>query len=322
MLWVSVFLLWGVGAQAQEPGWTSIDVQLEPIALNEETGQTDVGRLSYLAGYALTSEDPRFGGLSGLDISSDGRDFLAVTDRGDWLRADMVYGDDGQLVGLANAAMAPILDDNDQPFRSKQQADAEAIRVEGIDVLVSFERDHRLWWYRLGDDGIYRFHEALDVPETMQTEGENHGFEAVTRMLFGATVGIIEASEDFSGTEHQAWVNFDDTWSEFTYRSDKGLRVTDTATLPGGEFLVLERSWDLIAGNTIRIARASMLDIQPGAMVGGEALATMEPPFSVDNFECVDALKDDQGRTRIFVMSDDNFSRQQRTILMDFVLND
>ena len=322
MLWVIIVLFWGVGAQAQETGWSSIDVQLEPVLLNEETSQTNVGRLTYLAGYELTSSDARFGGLSGMDVSADGETFLAVTDRGFWVRADMVYGENGQVTGLANAVMAPILDENDKPFRSKQQADAEAIRVEGIDVLVSFERDHRLWWYRLGDDGLYRFQEALTAPEALQNTGDNKGLEAVTRMLEGATVAFLEMEEDFAGTETPGWLDSGDGWGEFTYLSGRGQRVTDAATLPGGRLLVLERAWDLVSGNSIRLAELSMLDIQPGSTAAGETIAFMEPPFSVDNFECVDALRDEQGRTRVFILSDDNFSRRQRTLLLDFVLDD
>ena len=49
--------------------------------------KTRFGELIFRGGLVLTGNHPRFGGLSGLWRSPDGRDLVAVTDNGFWLTA-------------------------------------------------------------------------------------------------------------------------------------------------------------------------------------------------------------------------------------------
>ena len=44
---------------------------------------------------------------------------------------------------------------------------------------------------------------------------------------------------------------------------------------------------------------------------------TLLPPLSVDNFEGL-AVREEGGRTFLYIVSDDNFSGSQRTLLMKF----
>ena len=73
-----------------------------PVRLNPDDGnQIMVGGLEYRGGLELTSDNGRFGGLSGLEISPDGARLLAVSDRGHWVELGLVYDDDGRLAGVA-----------------------------------------------------------------------------------------------------------------------------------------------------------------------------------------------------------------------------
>ena len=76
---------------------------LDPIYLNpDDPAQVRVGRLDYLAGYELSTEDVRFGGLSSLIIDDDGATFLAITDTGRWLSGRLSHDDAGRLNGLGD----------------------------------------------------------------------------------------------------------------------------------------------------------------------------------------------------------------------------
>src|SRR3546814_14614633 len=77
--------------------------QAEPIAvrdavleLNPEAPQElRLGRLDYLGGLIIASDDGRFGGYSGLAVDHDGRGLGALSDTGHWLHMDLDRKSDG-----------------------------------------------------------------------------------------------------------------------------------------------------------------------------------------------------------------------------------
>ena len=50
--------------------------------------------------------------------------------------------------------------------------------------------------------------------------------------------------------------------------------------------------------------------------VASRVLATMNVIMTIDNFEGIAAKAMPDGRVRLYVISDDNFSKKQRTLLM------
>jgi hypothetical protein len=78
--------------------------------------------------------------------------------------------------------------------------------------------------------------------------------------------------------------------------------------------VALERFYAPIIGARARIT----LLAAPGAEA--EVLAELLAPMPVDNFEGVAAVRMGAGVTRIYIVSDDNFSTRQRTLLYAFDL--
>ena len=97
---------------------------------------------------------------------------------------------------------------------------------------------------------------------------------------------------------------------------------TGTTRLGDGDILVLERRYTLIGGVAALLRRISRQSIQPGALLDGVELARLAPPLTVDNMEGISARQDSAGRTLIYLMSDDNYSVLQRTLLLMFELRD
>jgi hypothetical protein len=60
--------------------------------------------------------------------------------------------------------------------------------------------------------------------------------------------------------------------------------------------------------------------IGPGAQLMPEEVARFAPPVQVDNFEGVAVRRDADGRTLVYIVSDDNFNALQRTLLLMFAL--
>ena len=86
--------------------------------------------------------------------------------------------------------------------------------------------------------------------------------------------------------------------------------------------ILVERFFSVVGGLHIRIARLSAGDLQPGALVEGEELASFrEPPRDVDNFEAIAAREGPGGQTLIYLLADDNFNAGlQDTLLFVFQL--
>src|SRR5262249_10460595 len=67
---------------------------------------------------ALESKYPAFGGISGIHVEPGGNRFIAVTDKGSWLRGRIIYRD-GRPAGIADTEMAPILGQDGRPLATR-----------------------------------------------------------------------------------------------------------------------------------------------------------------------------------------------------------
>ena len=108
-----------------------------PARLDEEP---DFGRLELLAGFVLSGSDPRFGGLSGLQVAPDGGRLIALSDLGTLWLAETEHAADGRLVGFAGwQAIEPGTAPGDPP-----ESDAESLAVVGDGLVIAYEGVHRL----------------------------------------------------------------------------------------------------------------------------------------------------------------------------------
>jgi hypothetical protein len=121
------------------------------------------GKLAYRGGLELTSTDKAFGGLSGLQVMADGRRFIAVTDRGNWLRGEIRY-DGAKPAGIVNAEMAPMLDTRDRPLARRGWYDTEAMTANGGMLYVGIERVQRIVRFDYGRDGLSARGKPVPVP--------------------------------------------------------------------------------------------------------------------------------------------------------------
>jgi hypothetical protein len=328
-------------AQAQSGAAEPIDVSVDPVPLNPRApgpGGT-LGALEYLAGYELSSSYGGWGGFSGLAISADGDRLLAVSDVGLWLDARAVHEGGRKLADVNSAFMVPLLDEAGQPLHGKVFSDAEALATD-LDgsLLVSFEREHRLWRYTEAN-GLDR---AAAVAVASPLDGSlltsNAGAEGLAVLTDGTIVVLTEGtsatgSSEAAGEEPDAeaaagaaagpipgWIRLDGTWHDIAWQRSGLFRVTDAAGLPNGDLLVLERRFTRVGGPAARLTIVPRGQIEPGAVLVGQELALLRLPQTVDNFEGVAARRGADGSTLIYILSDDNRHPLQRTLLLQFRL--
>jgi hypothetical protein len=107
---------------------------------------------------------------------------------------------------------------------------------------------------------------------------------------------------------------------EFSVKRIGDFDVTDCAVTPNGDLLVLERSFSRFKGVGMRIRRVPLTSIVPGATVDGPALFEADMNYQIDNMEGLAVHRGAGGELVLTLISDDNFSIIQRTILLQFTL--
>jgi hypothetical protein len=299
-----------------------LEIAARPVPLHgEDPERTSVGPLAFRGGLELGSADSRFGGLSALRISEDGARLTAVTDQGHWVTARLVAEADGAPRALAEAEIGELHGPGGRHLRAKGDADSESLtRLADGALVVGFERNHRLWRYPAGQNPLAGRPEPMPVPAGLAALRSNSGIEALATLADGALLAIAEGRKEHATSPAFLWRG--GTWSELVYPRLPGFRPSGATTLPGGDLLVVERSFNLIDGVGIRLQRIAKAQIQAGATLSGTTLAVLRPPLTLDNMEGVAARRAKTGETLLYLVSDDNFRPLQRTLLLVFALEE
>lgn len=278
------------------------------------------GKLVFLGGLELRSAEQDFGGLSGLRLSADGRRFTAVSDRGNWFTGAIAY-DGSRPVGVSEVVGGPTPGRDGRPLPGRRGADTEALEIQNDVAWLVSERVNWLTRYTLDSDGrpVGRG-VAVALPKAAADAPFNLGYEAMAASASGAIVMIGEKFLDDAG-DNRAFVVGGKAPFAFSVKREDDFSPTDLVRLPSGDFAMLERRYVPPFSLSVRIKRLPAKDIAAGATVDGPTLMEASLAQAIDNFEAI-AVHRAGGTTVLTVVSDDNFSSLQRTLLMQFALPD
>ena len=277
---------------------TEISIAASPV----ELGGSLEG-LTYVGGWHLTSNIPKFGGLSGVDVLPDG-DLLTVSDQGVFFRIGL---SDGAPDGTGTYSIMRGADGN--VLNGKTSSDAEGLVLEDGLALVSFERDHRILGYAYEHCGsAARGVEIAKLPgeQAGKSIDPNRGAEALSLSQVGE---LTFGYETGPGNGMPLGAVYGDGRARFVGDATGPRGFAQVGRDEFGDTVAeLFRSYDPIRGNrnVIRV---------------GEFSARMTRPMTVDNFEGIALQELQDGTLRIWIVSDDNFNpKNQRTLLMAFDL--
>jgi hypothetical protein len=313
MILIAAFCLAVCPAAAKD-----ITVAATPIPLNAgDPQQIRIDSLEFVAGLVLKSDTPEWGGYSGMVMAADGSQLVAISDVGHWLQLALQHDADGKLTGVGAARIEPLLDETGKPLASKEWSDAEAIaRLPSGDFIVAFERHHRLWRYAAADGVPAGPAQPVAAPEAITTLPDNSGIEAVAAMPDGRLILAAEGGGDpVKGS--RVWIQSGQSWQQKWLERADGFEPTDLTPLSDDYLVLLERRYTEVDGPAARISvigNRMML----GDAFAGYTLAVLRLPLSVDNFEDIAQRAAPGGDTYIYLLSDDNQSKQQRTLLLQF----
>ena len=196
-------------------------------------------------------------------------------------------------------------------------------RLADGSTWVSYEQDHRL--ERFAAVSACR-PESLDAtpdkvwaPKEMKPWPSNGGAEAIE----GRGNAMLILSENHPGPDggRMALAGVPAAPVRvFSWAPPVGYEPTAMRRLAADDdqYVVLHRRFTPLEGVSAVLSIGHFPDELP-AMVSGDEIARLRPPFNVDNMEAL-AIRKEGERTFIYLMSDDNFNVLQRTLLLKFEL--
>jgi hypothetical protein len=296
--------------------WRAVPVQSVPLSFGDAT----LGHLRFRGGVELRSTDPVFGGLSDIEVL-DGNRFISQSDDGEWFEGDLVLDTSGALTGVANMRTATMRDEQGGPFPNKEAADSEDItQLPDGRIAVSFEQTQTIRIYDLNRDGP--FGAAVPGPRLAGVERlpPNSGLEAMTALPDGTLVVGAEGGDQSTTPIWLAPLNAHEPVPIAAhFPLSDGYSLTSLDRMPNGDLVALERFYAPVIGARARIVRIPASEVHASdAPMHVEQLAQLGPPHPVDNFEGVSAVRMTNGVTRIYIVSDNNFSARQRTYIFAF----
>ncbi len=302
-----------------------IEIRAQPIAAfdNHDETKRRFGMLEFRGGLQLTSSYKEFGGISAIRVAPDGSRFLALSDQGRWLRGRIVYAGSSP-VGIADAEMAPMLDANGKPLALRGWFDTESIAEDGDTLYVGIERVNRIVKFDYGKNGLLARAVPIPVPEGVKTLPFNLGLEALVVVpqgmpLAGTLIAVSERGLDHAGNL-KAFLIGGPSPGDFTVKRTDDFDISDSAITPGGDLLLLERRFSWARGLGIRIRHIALASLHPGAVADGPILFQADLGQNVDNMEGLSVHRTAGGETVLTLISDNNFSVLQRTLLLQFTL--
>ena len=312
-------------AEAASDGPVSIEVKAEPILWFDRRDRARVrfGSLEYRSRLILTSSFPRFGGLSGWRVDPKGERFISFSDHGQWFTGRIVY-EGRAMTGLADVESAPMLGADGRPITARGWFDSESIALDGSLVYIGLERVNKVLRFDFSKGFTRSRGEVVALPPAASKLPTNQGLEALVfvpegRPLAGTLIAMSERGLDKNGNLI-AFLVGGPSPGQFSVRRTNDFDISDAVLLRSGDLLILERKFSWATGVGIRIRRIPLKSVVPGAVVDGPSIFEADLADEVDNMEGIDAHLTPEGETVLTMVSDDNFSIVQRTLLLQFTL--
>ena len=278
----------------------STDLRITPVAVdNADRWPAD---LVIEGAWELESSDPMFGGYSALLHLGEGR-AIAFSDRGDSLTFTLPgYGDP--------APLQREVAENNSVEESQDDIESAARDETTGTIWLGYERANAIGRFRNGAEA----RPQVVQPDAMRDWPETGGPESLARLSDGRFMGLAErggAGVLFMGDP------FDDTRSHtFTAIYPPDYRPTDAVQLPDGSILILARSVEMtFPPFRARLMIADVPDPRAAKPWTPQTVAQLDGPLPHENYEAL-AIQREGNSTIIWIMSDDNRSTFQRTLLV------
>lgn len=256
--------------------------------------------------YVWSENDPAFGGFSAIEVTYDGNNFVAISDRGGFLTGAFTR-ENGVITTIIASRVEPLRGADGTPIPAGNN-DSEGLAI-GRDgrVFVSFEGVHEVRVF----DGVGGTSAPLPSAPAFATMQLNSSLEALAIGPDGALYTLPERSGRAT-TPFPVYRFRDGQWDQPFDIPRRGTFLISGADIgPDGRLYLLERDFTGIGFRT----RVRRFDLTGGA----EETLLQTPVGTHDNLEGISVWQDGAG-LRLTMIADDNFRFFQRTEIVEYRL--
>lgn len=252
------------------------------------------------------------GGFSGLELSSDGRRFVALSDRGRWAEGEVIRDASGKITSMYAPKILALLAEDGKPVKA-YQADSEglAIAPDGR-AFVSFEGKGQarvLEYSAFGAAG-----KVLPVHPDFPRMALNSALEALAIDDKGR---LFTLPEEPVGGRFPVYIYDNGKWDRsLSLPASDEFSAVGADFGPDGRFYLLERRFHWLRGFSSRVRSFALDD----AGFGAERQEMRTSPGFHDNLEGISVWQDAGGAIHLTMISDDNFFWPQRTEIVEIPL--
>ena len=297
----------------------NISAQSIESFLPENPSQNRFGKLEFLGGLILKSEHEEFGGFSAMRFMADNQ-LVILSDKARVITAKLERKNDKPL-RLDNAKITRIKASNGRTITGAEDKDAEALEISGNSFFVGYERNDRIMRFSMSKQTLFADND-YNIDLNPQGFPKNKGPEAIAiQPETGMLYVFAEQALGEDGNHRGVVISGGKIIHKLSIKYRDSFSLTDAAFLPNGDLILLERYYNPFTGVFMRMRRIKAATLESSNPLDGEILIDVSYTHEIDNMEGLAATKMQDGSTRLTLISDDNFSRNQRTILLEFKLD-
>lgn len=265
-----------------------------------------------ISSFGWNGDDPHHGGWSAIEVSEDGTDFTALSDRGYIMTGRLIRDDSGRITEVDEGPILRLKGRDNQDL-AEDLGDSEGLAQDPAGHLfISFEGWHRFWRY----DDPQAVPQPLPSSRSFRTLDHNAGFEALAIDDDGALYTLPEA-KDPRGGPLPVYRFAGDAWRlAFTLPRRGDYLPVGADFGPDGSFYLLERLFPGPLGFSSRVRRFTL---GPDGPTAEENLLTTAIGRH-GNLEGLAVWQDESGAIRLTMVADDNLKFFQRSEIVEYAV--
>jgi len=276
-------------------------------------GEADPGTATLIGTHVWTMNNDRFGGMSAIEVTPDGKGFVALSDRGGIVAGAFHRDIGGRIIGVDAGPLGVLRGRGDEALtRSRSDSEGLAIGTDGT-IWVSFEIAPRLLQY----EQMFGPASYLPIPRDFSKMALNGALEALAVAPDGALYTLPEESIRRDGG-FPVYRFRDGDWDQpFILPRDGDFLPVGADFGPDGRLYLLERDLGVL-GFSMRVRRF---------VLSGDTIDPGETLLQTDagtygNLEGIGVWRDDLGRLRLTMIADNNFKSFLDSRIVEYAVRD
>ena len=259
---------------------------------------TETWQVEDLGSFEINLNIPEMGGLSALKVTSFGKKFITISDKGHYFEGTINRNSSGLINNLNVLKTGSLLNSSGETL-SGRNTDSESMtttQTEGF--YISFESNDRIMFHKnLSAPGKF-----LPKHTDFKLFEKDKGLEAIASNYKGEIHAIPEAPPE-GESKYPIYKLVDDGWVILTrfFQSETFL-ITDAVFLPDNNLLLLERDYNWGVGFKMQL-RVLTFDID--TITGQNIIFSLDS--GLHNYEGISIWQDKNGNYYITLISDNNF---------------